>query len=303
MARKRTRHGRRGLLLGLLLAAAAVALRLLGDRAAAAEERSAVRQTARHAGEAAGAAATPAETPPQPASERWPTPPRTVPGQSRRDRDRRSRPLARGRRSPLTSSASRSPTPCCRSRRAPPKWSRLRAAHAEILCHLPLEGRSGADPGPGAVLEEHSARRLARRVREAIDAVPGAVGLNNHMGSIVTADREAMAALLDVVAERGCSSSTRAPRPRRRLRNGAPRRRADGTARGLSRQRTRTGRRCAPQFERLLAVARERGAAIAIGHPHAVTLDALDELVPRAVADGYEFVPVSYLLERDAPHE
>ena len=57
------------------------------------------------------------------------------------------------------------------------------------------------------------------------------------------------------------------------------------------------------EFERLLAVARERGAAIAIGHPHEVTLAALDELVPQAVAAGYEFVPVSYLLERDARPE
>ncbi|MCM2269993.1 MAG: divergent polysaccharide deacetylase family protein, partial [Thermoanaerobaculia bacterium] len=181
--------------------------------------------------------------------------------------------------------------------------ARLRAAGAEVICHLPLEGRPGANPGPGAILDEHSPRRLARRVREALDAVPGAVGLNNHMGSIVTADREAMAELLEVVAER-------------RLFFLDSRTTADSVAYELARQAgVPTARReifldserepaaVREQFARLLAVARERGAAIAIGHPHDVTLDALDELVPRAVADGYEFVPVSYLLERDAPPE
>ena len=54
----------------------------------------------------------------------------------------------------------------------------------------------------------------------------------------------------------------------------------------------------AAQFARLLARARVRGAAIAIGHPHPATLAVLAEEIPRAVADGFEFVPVSYLLER-----
>jgi polysaccharide deacetylase 2 family uncharacterized protein YibQ len=54
----------------------------------------------------------------------------------------------------------------------------------------------------------------------------------------------------------------------------------------------------ATQFHRLLALAREQGAAIAIGHPHPATLAMLEAEVPRARALGYEFVPVSYLLDR-----
>jgi polysaccharide deacetylase 2 family uncharacterized protein YibQ len=52
------------------------------------------------------------------------------------------------------------------------------------------------------------------------------------------------------------------------------------------------------QFAALLALARERGAAIAIAHPRPETLSVLAEEIPRAVASGIEFVPVSYLLER-----
>jgi hypothetical protein len=52
------------------------------------------------------------------------------------------------------------------------------------------------------------------------------------------------------------------------------------------------------QFERLLGLARSRGAAVAIGHPHPATLAVLAAEVPRAREMGYEFVPVSFLLDR-----
>ena len=52
------------------------------------------------------------------------------------------------------------------------------------------------------------------------------------------------------------------------------------------------------QFQRLLELARSRGAAIAIGHPHPATLAVLVSEVPKAKAAGYDFVPVSYLLTR-----
>jgi len=52
------------------------------------------------------------------------------------------------------------------------------------------------------------------------------------------------------------------------------------------------------QLRRLLELARAKGSAIAIGHPHPETLAALTREVPKAKADGFEFVPVSFLLTR-----
>lgn len=177
--------------------------------------------------------------------------------------------------------------------------ARLRATGAEYLCHLPLEGHGGADPGRGAILEDFSPRRVARWTRRALEAVPGAVGINNHMGSRVTADRRAMAAILDVAAERGLffldSRTTAASVGYEMARErGLPTaERAvflDGV---LEREAIET------QYRRWLDLARRDGAAIAIGHPHERTLEVLERELPRARGNGFELVPVSYLLVRD----
>jgi polysaccharide deacetylase 2 family uncharacterized protein YibQ len=54
------------------------------------------------------------------------------------------------------------------------------------------------------------------------------------------------------------------------------------------------------EFARLLALADDRGEAIAIGHPHPATLAILGEEVPRAKAAGIRFVSLRELLPRAA---
>ena len=52
------------------------------------------------------------------------------------------------------------------------------------------------------------------------------------------------------------------------------------------------------QLEATERVAQRKGYAIAIGHPHAVTLDALQSWIPEAQKRGVEFVPLKNLLKK-----
>lgn len=173
-----------------------------------------------------------------------------------------------------------------------------RLAGEEVLVHLPMAPVNGRDPGPGALVEGMSPVDLAAATRAAIERVPGAVGVNNHMGSGVTSDAEAMRAILGVVGARGLfflDSRTTAQSVGYRLAlelGIASAERQVFLDPDLSHAAIRT------QFARLLEVATSRGAAIAIGHPHTSTLEVLEEQVPLARAAGFEFVPVSYLLDR-----
>lgn len=174
----------------------------------------------------------------------------------------------------------------------------LRKRGAEILLHMPMQPKNGENPGPGALLEGMSDAEIEDKTAAALRAVPGAVGVNNHMGSKLSEEEGPMKAVLRILAGRGMffldsrtSAQTVGYKVAREL--GIP-----AAERQVFLDGDPTPQAIEGQFQRLLTLARTHGAAIAIGHPHPETLAALEREVPKAKAEGYEFVPVSYLLTR-----
>lgn len=167
---------------------------------------------------------------------------------------------------------------------------------AEILLHLPMQGTNGADPGPGALTIAMSDDELAAATRAALAAVPGAAGVNNHMGSVLTADDRSMRAVLGVIAAQHLffvDSRTSARSVAYRL---AAALEIPAAERQVFLDDDLRPAAIRYEFARLLNHARERGSAVAIGHPHPATLAVLREEIPRARALGYELVPVRRLL-------
>ncbi len=72
----------------------------------------------------------------------------------------------------------------------------------DLLVHLPMAGARGPVE-PGTITDGDDDATIAQKVTAAIGKVPGATGLNNHQGSLATADRRVMAAVLSVVRDRG----------------------------------------------------------------------------------------------------
>jgi polysaccharide deacetylase 2 family uncharacterized protein YibQ len=73
----------------------------------------------------------------------------------------------------------------------------------DVLIHMPMEPLKGKKSwlGPGAITTDLSDEEIRKRVQEAIADVPYAVGMNNHMGSKVTADKRVMRIVLEVCKE------------------------------------------------------------------------------------------------------
>lgn len=179
-----------------------------------------------------------------------------------------------------------------------PVLAELRKRRAEVILHLPMQPKNSEDPGPGALVTGMSDDELRDGTEAALRAVPGAVGVNNHMGSRMSEDARSMTTVLEVLSKRGLffldsrtSAGSVGYRTARSL--GIP-----AAERQVFLDRDPDPEAIRTQFRRLLDLSRERGAAVAIGHPLPETLQVLTEEVPKAKAEGYDFVPVSYLLDR-----
>jgi polysaccharide deacetylase 2 family uncharacterized protein YibQ len=174
----------------------------------------------------------------------------------------------------------------------------LRRRHAEFLLHLPMEPKNHGNPGPGALLERMTDDELRLRTIAALQAVPGAVGMNNHMGSLLSSEEGPMNTVLGVIGERRLfylDSRTSGGSVGYKVATelGIP-----AAERQIFLDDDPGPEAIRAQFQHLLELAHTRGSAIAIGHPHPTTLEVLLSEVPKAKAAGYDFVPVSYLLTR-----
>lgn len=174
----------------------------------------------------------------------------------------------------------------------------LTARGEEMLCHLPMEPEGAGDPGPGALLASMNDDELVVATDRALAEVPGAVGVNNHMGSGFSADARAMRPVLAHLGKRhlfflDSRTSAKSVGYRLAIELGVP-----SAERQVFLDDLEEPAAIRAQFARLLGLAKKKGAAIAIGHPHPNTLAVLAEEIPKAVAAGFEIVPVSYLLDR-----
>lgn len=146
----------------------------------------------------------------------------------------------------------------------------------DILLHLPMEPRDSMwDPGPGALFLGESVENITLRVEENLALVPQAIGVNNHMGSRFTADRQAMHEVLAVLRAKSLffvDSLTSAES----VGEDEARKMGIRTAsRHVFLDNNQTPEDICRQLKRLVAYARKHGSGIAIGHPNRATINAL----------------------------
>ena len=174
---------------------------------------------------------------------------------------------------------------------------RAAAAGLEVLLHLPLEAEE-ADRrlGPGGVTTAMTDEEIIAVVRAGFADVPGAVGINGHMGSKATANRRVMAAVLAVVRERGLffvdsrtTTRTVALSVARDL--GVP-----AVERTVFLDNEDDPAYIGGQIQQLLQAARTRGWAIGIGHAQRMTAEVLRQFLPEFDRAGIVLVPVSALI-------
>ena len=143
---------------------------------------------------------------------------------------------------------------------------RVLAAGKDLILHCPMEADGDEDPGPGALRVGMSEEQIDRILSEDFASVPGAVGMNNHMGSRATADPALMETVLGYLKREGLffvdsrtTAETVGPEIARRL--GVP-----FLQRNLFIDDERNEKSIADAFNVGVREARTRGTAVVIGH-------------------------------------
>lgn len=174
---------------------------------------------------------------------------------------------------------------------------RARAAGLEVFLHLPLEPEDAAkDLGPGGVTTAMSDAEIDAAVRADLAGVPGAVGVNNHMGSRGTTDERVMRAVLQVIKQRrlifvDSVTSGRSVAGRLAAEMGIP------TAnRQVFLDNEDDPDAIRRQVGRLLQIAGQRGTAVAIGHAQRMTAKVVKEMLAEFDRRGIVIVPVSAIV-------
>jgi uncharacterized protein len=153
---------------------------------------------------------------------------------------------------------------------------RVKAAGKELLLHMPMQPMGpGEDPGPGAILAGQSEAEIDSLLASAFASVPGAAGMNNHMGSRATADARVMEAVARYLKKEGkffVDSRTTAAS------EGALAASREGVP-FLQRNVFIDNERDVPDIEQSIAQgvaeARSRGQAVLIGHVHSPQILAI----------------------------
>lgn len=166
----------------------------------------------------------------------------------------------------------------------------------EVLLHAPMSSRNGASPGPGALTPKMSEAQLREALANALGTVPHIRGVNNHMGSEMTASPEPMRWLMGALKEQGLYFVD----SRTHKSTVAAQMAAEAGLPHLSRQVFLDNQRdkafIEERLDAAIARAREEGTGVAIGHPYPETAEVLREQLPAMAARGVELALVSEAL-------
>ena len=169
-----------------------------------------------------------------------------------------------------------------------------------VLAHVPMQALNGKDPGPMGLKPGMAGQEIARRLGWNLSRVPGLVGINNHEGSRFTADAAALAPVMATLKARHLFFFDSRTGPQSAVGAAAGAAGVMTAARDVFLDDDPRAAAVSAELEMLAREARRTGVAIAIGHPHDVTLKLLAQWL--AQDHGVTLVPLDEAIRMKAGH-
>ncbi len=173
----------------------------------------------------------------------------------------------------------------------------------EIMLHSPMENLLGLQLGKGGLHENMSEQEIKSTLANSFKAIPNMIGINNHMGSKLTTKPKIMKWVMEQVKQHPfyfVDSRTSANSVAAQT---AEEYQIPNLTRDVFLDHKQTRKFVQKQFLKLIEIAKVKGTAIAIAHPHKVTVDYLSWALPKLDEKGIRLATVSAIWHIQHPHQ
>ena len=153
----------------------------------------------------------------------------------------------------------------------------------EVMLHLPLEPNEypQVNPGPGTLVTTMSPDMLIKQLRANLAAVPHISGVNNHMGSKLTASSAQLYQIFSVLKQEGLFFIDSRTTTKTICKPSARLLRIPFAQRDIFLDHQPVKEIIEKQLDRLVRLSKARGYAVGIGHPHEMTANVLKRALPK----------------------
>ncbi|WNC72556.1 divergent polysaccharide deacetylase family protein [Thalassotalea psychrophila] len=173
----------------------------------------------------------------------------------------------------------------------------------EILLHVPMESINNLLLGPGALTSTMDEANVKKTLAASIADIPHVIGINNHMGSLLTQKSDPMSWTMQFLKDNDLffldsrtSKYSQAEYIAQRV--GVP-----SLHRHIFLDNKIDEHYIEQQFKKLIRSSKRNGAVVAIAHPHPATVRVLKKMIPTLAARNIELVTISQLLPLETPSQ
>ena len=163
----------------------------------------------------------------------------------------------------------------------------------ELLIHLPMEPRGDANPGPGALMINMDQTEIKKRLASALNAFPGAIGANNHMGSRFTSDYKSMSIVLNHLKVSGKLFLDSLTTPDSKAMELGAKLSIPIVSRDVFLDDVDAEEEITRRLKEAEKIALDKGTVIAIGHARPTTLRTLEKWLSNLPDKQFQLAPLS----------
>lgn len=174
----------------------------------------------------------------------------------------------------------------------------------EVLLHMPMQSVRHHQLTPDALSLHMTRNQFVDKLKHSLSSIPHLVGINNHMGSLITRHPGHMRWLMSTLTEYESLIFVDSRTTRKSVAQMiAHEHDVPNVRRDVFLDPQFDTATIDAQFDRLIRLSKQNGSALAIAHPHPTTLKLIKSRLASLKQNGIKLVPISeYVSRRSRQH-